>query len=296
MSTCGTLYAYRLTSQVFLKGRSYMNSKQPLQQISPCFLEATTLQEKFPGLTAGFTTRNGGESELPYETLNVGLHVGDLEKTVIRNRRTLADVVHYPLSSWIVAEQVHGAKIKKVSKDDAGLGAESLQTAISGTDGIYTKDSDVLLTSLYADCVPLFFIAPNYHTIGLAHAGWKGTVGQIGPEMVKKWTEDEQIPLSDIYVLIGPAISGENYEVNDTVIQAVDRCLTSEMDIPYVNKANGRFNLDLKQLNKSLLIQAGVSETNIEVSEICTLSDERMFSHRGDGGKTGRMMSVIGQR
>ncbi|TSB46335.1 peptidoglycan editing factor PgeF [Alkalicoccobacillus porphyridii] len=273
-----------------------MNSDQHLHPISPSFLEATVLKEKQLGLVAGFTTRHGGFSEAPYHSMNMGLHVGDADETVIRNRRKLADETGFPLSSWVVAEQVHGSVIKKVSAVDVGSGTTQLDTAIAGTDGIYTRDKDILLTSLYADCVPLFFVAPSHQTIGLAHAGWKGTVGLIGPKMIQTWQNQEQISSNDIFVLIGPSISGDEYEVNDVVIESVNSCITDSMEKPYTSKANGRFNLDLKQLNKSLLIEAGVPKENIYTSSICTLLDKRMFSHRGDGGKTGRMMSILGQR
>ncbi|MDQ0206435.1 peptidoglycan editing factor PgeF [Alkalicoccobacillus murimartini] len=274
----------------------HSNEGQTLRPVSSSFLEAGVLTDQYPGLTAGFTTRHGGVSQSPFSSFNLGLHVADSDRDVVNNRHKLAEELGYPLSTWIVGEQVHETKIVKVSKQDAGLGTESLQSAIAGTDGLYTRDTGILLTSLYADCVPLFFIAPSYQTIGLAHAGWKGTVGQIGPRMISRWQSEEGIEAKDIHVLIGPSISGEAYEVNDVVIKAVDHCLSVEMKKPYIQKENGRFLLDLKQLNKSLLLQAGIHESNIYLSSICTFSDERMFSHRGDHGTTGRMMSVIGQR
>ena len=273
-----------------------MKTDQILKEVSPSFLEAIVLTDQYSGLTAGFTTRNGGFSKFPFTSLNLGLHVADSDLDVVNNRRKLADDLGFPLSSWVVGEQVHQAVIKKVSKNDASAGSESLDGAIKGTDGLYTQDDDILLTSLYADCVPLYFIAPAYRTIGLAHAGWKGTVGEIGPNMIKTWQNEEGIDPKEIHVLIGPSISGEAYEVNDLVIQAVDQCLATNQEKPYVQKENGRFLLDLKQLNKSLLIRSGVQESNIHLSTICTATDQRMFSHRADNGQTGRMMSVIGQR
>lgn len=273
-----------------------MKTETTFKQSSQSFLEATCLTQQYPRLTAGFTTRNGGYSQAPYTSFNLGLHVSDSDSDVIANRQKLADELAYPLASWVVGDQVHASVIKKVTKEHQGSGTESLQTAIAATDGLYTTEADLLLTSLYADCVPLFFVAPNHQTIGLAHAGWKGTVGQIGPAMVTRWQNDEGINPHDIHVLIGPAISGEAYEVNDVVVKAVNQCLHQHDERPYIAQANGRFLLDLKKLNKQLLVRSGVPEEQIYVSSICTASDERMFSHRADNGQTGRMMSVIGQR
>ncbi|MEK4565408.1 peptidoglycan editing factor PgeF [Alkalihalobacillus sp. FSL R5-0424] len=273
-----------------------METETTFKQRSQSFLEAICLTQRYTGLTAGFTTRDGGFSHAPYSSFNLGLHVSDSDEDVIDNRQKLADEIAYPLTSWVVGDQVHDSVIKKVTKEDKGSGTQSLQTAIAATDGLYTTETDLLLTSLYADCVPLYFIAPNHHTIGLAHAGWKGTVGQIGPEMVNRWKSDERIAARDIHVLIGPAISGQAYEVNDVVIDAVNQCLDQHDERPYITQANGRFLLDLKKLNKQLLVRSGVPEEQIYVSSICTASDDRMFSHRADNGQTGRMMSVIGQR
>ncbi|MFD3448057.1 peptidoglycan editing factor PgeF [Microbacteriaceae bacterium 4G12] len=244
-------------------------------------------------LTAGFSTREGGVSQSPYTSLNLGLHVKDDKQAVHENRRILALGLHFPLHTWICSEQVHDNKVAKVSATDKGKGVFSYEDGIRGTDGIYTDESNVLLTSCYADCVPLYFYAPSHHLIGLAHAGWKGTVKGIALEMIQTWVHDEHVPLSDIHVAIGPAISSCCYVVDERVMDAVRQVLQGP--IPFTTVSEGQYALDLQEVNRLLCVQAGIQEDHIVVSSYCTSCEEQLFfSHRRDKGTSGRMLSFIG--
>lgn len=244
-------------------------------------------------IVAGFTTRNGGVSLPPYTSLNMGFHVQDVESAVKKNREIVASKIGFPLQSWIVGEQVHGAQIQKVTVKDTGSGAMQVEDAIKGVDGLYTNEPNILLTSLYADCVPLYFVSPKTNFIGLAHAGWRGTVGAIGPRMIDLWTEKEGVPLEDIHCVIGPAIGKQQYEVDQKVIDEVKKVCDSHFTVVSENK----FLLDLQQVNRTLIEKAGIPAENIRKSSYCTASNlEFFFSHRKEKGKTGRMMSFIGRR
>lgn len=118
-------------------------------------LTLTDWEKHFPGLVAGFTVRLGGESEQPYGSFNMGLHVGDEASRVVANRKKLAEQVGMPFDAWTCADQVHGNRVCQVSA--GGAGKESLDDVIAATDGLFTREKGVLLTSFYADCVPLFF-------------------------------------------------------------------------------------------------------------------------------------------
>uniref|UniRef100_A0A1S2M9Z0 Purine nucleoside phosphorylase n=1 Tax=Anaerobacillus isosaccharinicus TaxID=1532552 RepID=A0A1S2M9Z0_9BACI len=246
-------------------------------------------------LLVGFTTRKDGYSMEPYSSLNLGLHVHDNDEEVIANREKLANELQIALANWVFSEQVHGSNIKKVSKKDCGAGTHELTNAILDTDGLYTNDKNVLLASLYADCVPLYFYSPTYNIVGLAHAGWKGTVGGIGPKMVQRWTEDEQIPLEAIYVAIGPSISKEKYEVDDFVISKVKDVVTNHHHLLYEEVKPNKYLLDLKELNKQLLIRVGIKEEHIFVSNYCTYKESDLFFSYRREQQTGRMMSFIGR-
>lgn len=248
-------------------------------------------------LVAGFTTKTGGVSTAPFDSFNLGLHVNDNNEDVIENRRKLAHLTGFQTSQFVCSDQVHDAKVLKVTKLDAGKGVLDYESAIPGTDGIYTDEPNLLLTSCYADCVPLYFYVPTKRIIGLAHAGWKGTVKQIAVNMIKSIVENEQAKIEDIFVAIGPSIRDCCYIVDDHVINEVKKVLGGEYSSVYNEISTGQYRLNLAILNKLILIRAGVNIENISSSSFCTACEEDLFfSHRRDQGKTGRMMSFIGYR
>lgn len=248
---------------------------------------------EFPGLVAGITSKQGGISRGSFDSLNMGFHVGDDVTDVCSNRENVAKLLEFPLENWVGAEQTHDILIKKISKADRGRGSSSYDLAFKGTDGFYTKESEVLLTLCFADCVPLFFIAPQARMIGAAHAGWKGTVRQIAREMIKAW-EQEEIRPEEVFVAIGPSICKKCYIVDNRVINLVENILEDVDRKPY-NLINGnQYCLDLREVNVQILLKAGVPEKNIVVTDLCTSCDEQFFSHRRDQGSTGRMLSFIG--
>ncbi len=252
-------------------------------------------KEKASNLIVGFTTKNGGVSEGQFSTLNMGLHVNDSDEAVCQNKEVLASLLNMPTENWVGCDQTHEEKILKVNSDDKGKGVYSYSTALAGTDGIYTDCEDILLTLCFADCVPLYFYSKEHSLVGIAHAGWKGTVKNIGGHMIKRWVEDG-VNIETIHVAIGPAISEKEYIVDDYVVNRVEDALLGVEKDKYMKEvSSGQYALDLKKVNCEILLQAGVNEKNILCSSFCTSSDESLFfSHRRDKGKTGRMMSFIG--
>ncbi|NSL51264.1 peptidoglycan editing factor PgeF [Calidifontibacillus erzurumensis] len=248
------------------------------------------------GLIAGFSTRQGGFSTAPFDTLNLGLHVDDHIEDVLKNRKQLASMIRAPLEKWVCGEQIHSNKIAKVTKADGGKGSSQMETAIPGVDGLYTKDENVFLMAAFADCVPIYFFAKKHRMIGIAHAGWRGTVANISGEMIKKWTQEENIPIEDICVCIGPSIGKCCYEVDEGIIkQIVEHFGSNKNHQVYEEVGDGKYHLDLKQANYELLKKSGVNCEQIEVSSFCTsCHPDLFFSHRRDKGKTGRMLGFIG--
>ncbi|WP_369902941.1 peptidoglycan editing factor PgeF [Bacillus manliponensis] len=248
--------------------------------------------EELGAIIAGFTTKKGGVSRDSFQGMNLGLHVNDDVQHVYENRRILSQTLQIPLKNWVCSEQVHDKYVVKVSKQEKGKGVFSYKDGIPNTDGIYTSEQDVLLTSCYADCVPLYFYAPSYGMVGLAHAGWKGTVLGIANEMIEKWNY-EGIPSEDIRVAIGPSIGSCCYVVDDRVLEAAKKVITES--VPYETISDGQYAIDLKEINRLLCRQAGIKEENLIVSSLCTSCEEQLFfSHRRDRGTTGRMLSFIG--
>lgn len=267
---------------------------EPFVYDNQSYFSIKNWMEQHPGLVAGITTKKGGSSTGVYENLNLGFHVGDQFDAVCSNRNQVASLLQFPVQHWVGAEQTHDTLIRRISRTDRGKGADSYDHAFKGTDGFYTNEEGVLLTLCYADCVPLFFISPKHKMIGTAHAGWKGTVNEIARKMIEQW-QREGIAPNQIFAAIGPSICEKCYIVNDYVINFVENTLVDVEEKPYNLISVGQYTLDLKKMNKLILLKAGVPEKNIHISKLCSSCDEsEFFSHRRDQGQTGRMLSYIG--
>lgn len=255
------------------------------------FLQIAKWQEIDPRLKAGFTTRKGGVSDSPFESWNFGFHVNDDHNHVIANRQLLAGKLAIPLENWVSGEQTHQTTIKIVGDDDKGKGSITNQTSIAGIDGLITNQQGMLCTAFFADCVPIFFFDPVSGYIGIAHAGWKGTVNRIAEKMVLKLLS-VGVEISNLLIAIGPCISQEKYEVDHHVMNHIE---VKDRQNAVIFKGNHRYLLNLKQLNVDILLQSGILRNNIDVTAYCTFRDQNLFfSHRRDNGKTGRMLGYIG--
>nr|WP_232510264.1 peptidoglycan editing factor PgeF [Paenibacillus crassostreae] len=257
--------------------------------------------QEFHSITVGFTGRSGGTSQPPYDSLNCAFHVNDDPIDVINNRQRIVDTLGFSLDSWTCGEQVHSNHIEKVNHIDIGRGKKDRSTAFQNTDGLLTNVPGVLLTSFYADCVPLYFLDPIKQVVGLAHAGWKGTVLQIAANMVDKMKQDYGSNINDIRAAIGPSIGACCYEVDDKVMSRVyelekdTRGNNQHVTNWYQYKDNGKSMLNLKEINRQIMMKAGILPTHIECTSWCTsCHHDLFFSYRKDGGVTGRMASWIG--
>ncbi|MFD0672001.1 peptidoglycan editing factor PgeF [Cohnella sp. GCM10027633] len=248
------------------------------------------------GITAGFTTRYAN---------NTALHVGDRPEDVLANRKRIADRLEWPFEAWTCAEQVHGSDVRVVAKDDVGSGRYDRESAIQHTDALVTDEPDVLLAMFFADCVPLYFYDPVTRSLGLAHAGWKGTVAEVACRTVEKMAEAFGAKPDNVRAAIGPSIGGCCYEVDEAVLRHVRpllETLPAGGDPAWKESAvqpsgEGRARLDLKLLNRHLMIKAGILPSSIEMTTWCTgCRKDVLFSHRMENGHTGRMMSWLGRK
>ncbi|WP_193581054.1 peptidoglycan editing factor PgeF [Paenibacillus aceris] len=283
-----------------------MNVEPFVKQVKegqPVLFTIDTWLEQYKGLTAGFTSRQGGVSEAPYSTLNCGLHVMDKPEHVIRNRELLAEAIGQPFDAFTYGEQVHGNEVTVVSLIEKGKGRTSRESAIQAKDGFITQEKGIVLCAQFADCVPLFFYDPVQQVIGLSHAGWKGSVLNISMATITLMTHTFGSQPSDIRAAIGPSIGVCCYEVDETVASRVYAALHEISAAPdeqlsvIRGKENGKYMLNLQELNRKLLEQAGILSSHIEVTQLCTsCSSDDFFSHRKEGGSTGRMVAWIGLR
>lgn len=244
-------------------------------------------------VTHGFSTRLGGVSSGEYHSLNLALHVNDQPAAVLENRRRICQALHIDYRRLVAGEQVHGDAVAVVTAEHIGRGSLSLDTAIPQTDALITNVPNVPLSSYYADCVPLFFMDPVKKAVGLAHAGWKGTVLRIGAKTVRQMQVNFGCRPQDILAAIGPSIGPCCYQVDQPVIKQV----AANFDFWQQTAKqcdDEHWLLNLWEINRRVLTEVGVKPENITVAEICTMCrNDLLYSYRAAQGRTGRMASLI---
>lgn len=247
------------------------------------------------GLQIVFTTRQGGTSGPPYQSLNLGLHVGDDPEKVLQNRRLFMQLFGLGLEEMVSCQQIHGNEVGIVTREDRGKGAYSDQTALAGWDGMITNQADLVLTTFYADCIPLFFFDPVKRVIAIAHSGWKGTYLMIAEKTVQAMVKNMGCSLPDIQVFIGPGIGACCYRVQPDLVQKVTSRFHDFSDIIYEDEQG--YTWDLKATNEQLLMHIGIPGDNIITCPLCTACHpEHFFSYRREHGRTGRMGAAIALR
>lgn len=248
---------------------------------------------RFDFLIHGFSTRIGGNSASPYNTLNLAFHVGDVAEKVIANRQRFCQALDLSLRNLVAGDQVHSDAIHVVTKKDRGRGAFDQVTAIKKTDGLITNQPGVVLSSYYADCVPLFIFDPIQRVIGLAHGGWQGSIKRIGERTLEAMVSNFSTNPRDCLAGIGPSIGVCCYEVDQRVLDPL-KAAFADWEKFVIDKGNGRWQLDLWEINRQVFLTAGLCAENIEVTKLCTsCHPDLFFSYRGDKGITGRMASLI---
>jgi len=226
---------------------------------------------------AAFTLRRGGVSVGPYESLNLGIHVGDKTAAVAENRRRVRESLALSNEpAWL--EQVHGVEV--LNLDDPGT-----QTPLRA-DAAVTRTAGRVCAIQVADCMPVLFAAQNGEAVGAAHAGWRGLAGGVLEATVKAMGVEP----GQLSAWLGPAIGPSHFEVGEEVREAFVS-QNAEAAAAFAKNARGRWQCDLYLLARLRLAALGVRA--ITGGEWCTFSDrQRFFSYRRDG-QTGRMAALI---
>ena len=235
----------------------------------------------FEKLVAAESNRHGGVSQIPYASLNLGLNTKDQPSNVIENRRRFFTDLQIPLTQVASSYQVHGNQILKVTK--TGL--------YEGFDALITDQVNVFITVTVADCTPVLIYDKTQKAVAAIHAGWRGTVAQIVPKTITAMKHFYGSQANDCFVYIGTCIDECSFEV--------DADVADHFDNPFKkwDEKRAKYFVDLKEANKSQVLDSGVPENQIEVSPYSTvLNNQDYFSHRKESGTTGRMLAVIGMK
>lgn len=252
------------------------------------------LLEGLPDVEHIFTTKEGGVSKGDYATMNVSFTRGDDREAVLENYRRIAGIFDVGLENIVCSHQTHTTNVRRVTKEDGGKGVV-FDRDYEDVDGLITNEKNLVLCTMYADCVPLYFVDVKNRAIGLSHSGWKGTAGQMGKRTLERMAEEFGTKPEDVYAAIGPSICMDCYEVSSDVIEAFSLIFTEqEMSQICYQKENGKYQLDLWKANEIILINAGVLKEHIEVTRLCThCNSDRMFSHRKVGDKRGNLGAFL---
>lgn len=228
------------------------------------------LEALAPALRVWFTTRQGGVSPAPFDSLNLGSHVGDRRPDVLENRRRLKTALAIGSNRVARGGQVHGTGIEIVT---TGGKREN-------TDGFITDSRDLALAINSADCFPLVIHSPSEMVTAALHVGRSGAVGGIIEKAFGILYERFRIDPANTIAVCGPGICPRCYEVGRNVA----------MGFPaYARKRHGRsWHLDLPRFIKTEAERSGVRRANYFDSGLCTACNDSLFSYRRDGGRTGR--------
>jgi len=233
--------------------------------------------ELLAGFPHGFTTREGGVSAAPFDTLNLGGAVGDDPEAVAENWRRLERSTGLGFAR---VRQVHGARAVRL--DEPGAPVEEADAVISSRPGVAACVS-------VADCVPVLLADPRSGVVAAVHAGWRGTIGRAAAAGVRA-LEAAGARAGDLLAAVGPSIGPCCYEVSADLAAR----FRGELDPGVVRDRPGAPHLDLWAANAAVLRAAGVAAGRIEIAGRCTACErELFFSHRRDAGRTGRQMAYI---
>ena len=218
-----------------------------------------------------FTTRFGGVSQPPFDSLNLALHVGDNPLHVKKNREFLCEEIG--VSKLVFMDQIHGDKVVLIDSSD--------ETPIC--DAMITARPDIALCVMVADCIPILFYDAVHQAIGVAHAGRVGSQLHIGQKCALAMQETFGTHMHELRILMGPSIHACCYEVGEEVIVGFEK---------FVHIQDKKYFLDLQHYNHDAFLDLGIKPEHLEISKECSCSNHNYFSYRRDK-ITGRFAGVI---
>lgn len=241
-----------------------------------------------------FSTRKGGVSKGMFSSMNLSYSRGDVKESVDENFRRMAEIFEAVPENIVCSKQTHTTNVKRVTKADMGKGV-ICQTDYDDVDGLITNVPGVILSTSYADCVPLYFVDTQNKAIGLSHSGWRGTVARMGKVTLEAMAVEFGTKPEHVVAAVGPSICKDCYEVSeDVALEFKKNFPDSYHTFLFKGKEEGKYQLDLWMANKRVLTDAGVLEENIAVTDLCTCcNSEYLYSHRASNGKRGALAAMM---
>ena len=238
-------------------------------------------------VTHAISTRHGGVSPAPFDTLNLSHTAGDEEANVATNLQRLHDALALDARATVSAGQAQADRV-------AVVGAAQRGSILRGVDALLTNEPGVPLMLRYADCVPILFFDPAHRAIGVAHAGWRGTVGKVATNAARAMFDGFDTRPRELVACVAPAIGPCCYRIGEDVIAQV-RAAFDDADELLRLQPDGSAHFDLWQANARQLRDLGVEQ--IEIAGICTADHtEDFYSWRAEKANTGRFGAIISIR
>jgi YfiH family protein len=223
-----------------------------------------------PACVLAFSTRQGGVSGPPWDTLDLGLSCGDHPESVIENRRRLLDSLDLDPANLVTAGQVHGSNVRSVTRP-----------------ALLTLTRGITLAVATADCMSLLYTAPG--AVAAAHAGWRGAAAGLPATTLHALCSAAGTPARAAHVAVGPCIRACCYEIGPDVARHFPASAVRILD--------GRLHLDLPGVARIQLLEAGLPPEAFEDTGACTACErDWYFSHRRDAGQTGRLWGLAALR
>jgi YfiH family protein len=246
---------------------------------------------RIPNLVHFITTRSGGVSLPPYDSLNLGLHTADNFDKVLANRALLAKETGIGKEKFLYASQVHSGDVKIIDSTAIGNGVLSQNPR---TDATITALPGICLMVMVADCVPILLFDPVKKVSAVIHAGWRGTVYKITSNTIQAMVGHFGCDPADILAGIGPSIGPCCYEVGEDVTEFVTQSFGTTDGYLIRKNDTSKPHFDLWYANQKQLTDNDVLPENIETSALCTMChSETFFSSRASGGVTGRFAAGV---
>jgi polyphenol oxidase len=239
----------------------------------------------------GFTSRHGGISQAPYDTLNLSWKRYDSASEIDKNYEIAAEAMGIDAAHLVHANTVHGDEILLVGAPDRGRG-NRLDNPCIPSDALITETPDVALVTMHADCLPVFILDATRPAVALCHSGWKGTAARIAVKAVKQMQERFGTLPKDCLAAVGPGIRSCCFEV-DANVASIFQEEFPEIECVVITN-DGKCHVDLELCCLAQLLESGIEAQNITRSGLCTsCRKDLFFSYRRDKGDTGAMAAII---
>ena len=272
------------------------NDKLTLHNVNNVTYLTSPIYDEIPWINSGFSTRLGGVSEGVCTSMNFAYNQHDTPENVYKNYQLFCDATGINIEKIVTTRQVHSNTVVKLDENHIFRSVSEPGCDFPSVDGVITNIPDVTLFAFSADCSLIQLVDPVNKAIGLCHSGWRGTVGRISANAIQMMADNYGSDPSDIIVTIGPSICPECFEVEwDMIEEARKGFSEADYDKIYYQKNEKKYQFNLWEANRIVLMKAGIKKDHIFMPNLCTkCNPDLLFSHRNMGLNRGTLIAFLG--